>query len=471
MVSVIQNQKVERRKDPMAIKNASGHEGTNSANATARPSVSSYRSSADAELRRYSRNLDDYARTLDAIAHEAGKANRPSETLYTKSRNQDARTVNALLKEWEDDSINKASGAKPVRTRKPLHAAIAGSVIDVHRGNRKSSGLSARFALDAIRGFVSQVQQIPVILAALFAIATMASTWFVPATIITGLMAVNTIALPVSNDSDAVLADFTRPMSEDNVSVDLSNIDTKKFDMLSLRDYVVQPGDSIGKVANHFNLHVDTIISFNSIANPRWIAPGTKYQIPNRDGLLYKVKGNDNLAEIAKRFGVTVTSLLDGNNLSDEALQVNAKLFIPEARMNPTDLKMLLGELFIWPVNGGLSDGYGYRQDPFTGVRMFHNGIDLAGPIGTPVRAALEGRVVAVESQVGNYGKMIIIQHPRGIKTLYGHLSAFKVEVGQYVSQGQIIGRRGNTGRSTGPHTHFSVIVNGSFVNPMRYLR
>ena len=96
--------------------------------------------------------------------------------------------------------------------------------------------------------------------------------------------------------------------------------------------------------------------------------------------------------------------------------------------------------------------------------------IDLANSIGTPIRAALAGKVVAVTA-LGGYGKMIMIQHERGFRTLYGHLNSFNVQLGQYVSQGQIIARMGNTGRSTGPHLHFSVLLNGVFVNPMRYLK
>jgi murein DD-endopeptidase MepM/ murein hydrolase activator NlpD len=131
--------------------------------------------------------------------------------------------------------------------------------------------------------------------------------------------------------------------------------------------------------------------------------------------------------------------------------------------MNSTDLKLLLGELFLTPTNGRFTSAFGYRADPFTGKRSLHNGIDLANSIGTPIRAALAGKVVAV-TNLGGYGKMIMIQHERGFRTLYGHLNAFNVQLGQYVSQGQIIARMGNTGRSTGPHLHFSVILNGVFV-------
>ncbi|WP_438829573.1 M23 family metallopeptidase [Alkalispirochaeta alkalica] len=110
------------------------------------------------------------------------------------------------------------------------------------------------------------------------------------------------------------------------------------------------------------------------------------------------------------------------------------------------------------------------RPDPFTGQRRFHNGVDIVNAMRTPVRAAASGRVVHVESQIGNYGRFVILRHADGFQTLYAHLDSYSVRVGQNVSRGQQIGAMGNTGRSTGPHLHFSVIHNGRFVNPLRYL-
>jgi murein DD-endopeptidase MepM/ murein hydrolase activator NlpD len=326
-------------------------------------------------------------------------------------------------------------------------------------------------ALGQLVGALAQVRQIPVMVAAFCTLAAVTTTWFVPATFITGMMAPPALVLPLSSDADVALAEFSTPMSEEQLTVDTSSIDTHKFDMLTLRDHTIQSNEVLSKIADRYNLRMDTIISVNDLKNPKVLKQGTTLKIPNRNGLMYKVLANDSLDGIAKKYNVTVNSLLDSNNLSDVKLEAGSQLFIPEARMNSLDLKELLGELFRWPTVGSLSGRFGWRSDPFTGVRMFHNGIDLAGYVGAPVRAAMEGKVVDIQSQVGNYGKMIIIQHPRGYKTLYGHLSAFKVEVGQYVSQGQLIALMGNTGRSTGPHLHFSVIKWGRFENPLSYLR
>ena len=176
------------------------------------------------------------------------------------------------------------------------------------------------------------------------------------------------------------------------------------------------------------------------------------------------------VASIAADNDTTVNSILDANDLRSQEITEGQVLFVPGARLNQTELRIILGELFAWPTNGTYTSGFGMREDPFTGLRRSHNGIDLANRVGTPVRAAASGRVVHVESQIGNYGRFVIVRHPDGFQTLYAHLNDFSVRPGQYVDRGQRLGVMGNTGRSTGPHLHFSVIRNGTFVNPLRYL-
>lgn len=116
-----------------------------------------------------------------------------------------------------------------------------------------------------------------------------------------------------------------------------------------------------------------------------------------------------------------------------------------------------------------LTSPYGYRIHPTLGTRKFHNGVDLANDQGTPIRAARSGKVT-VATYGGTYGYYVTINHGDGYSSLYAHMTHYIVSKGQSVTKGQVIGYMGSTGRSTGPHLHFSIFYNGSSVNPMNYI-
>lgn len=124
----------------------------------------------------------------------------------------------------------------------------------------------------------------------------------------------------------------------------------------------------------------------------------------------------------------------------------------------------------IWPVRGQITAGFGQRLDPFSGEGAFHSGLDISAPYGTGVDAAAEGLVFYAGQDQG-YGNEILIDHGYGIKTKYGHLSQIYVVVGQEVKRGQAIGAVGTSGKTTGPHLHYEVLVQETPVNPSRYLR
>lgn len=123
----------------------------------------------------------------------------------------------------------------------------------------------------------------------------------------------------------------------------------------------------------------------------------------------------------------------------------------------------------IWPITGWISSGFGSRRDPFTGGADFHPGLDIAGPHGQEILAPADGTVTNAGHN-GNYGNQILIDHGFGIVTRYAHLSRFDVTIGQHVRRGQVIGYVGSTGRSTNPHLHYEVLVNGRLTNPLRLL-
>lgn len=134
------------------------------------------------------------------------------------------------------------------------------------------------------------------------------------------------------------------------------------------------------------------------------------------------------------------------------------------------DQKSLLASTpAIWPVRGWKTSGFGYRTSPFTGRRELHKGVDVATRTGTPIIAPADG-LVLFTGREGGFGNMIVIDHGYGIITKFAHCSTIEAKVGQKVKRGDIVARVGNTGRSTGPHMHYEVAVNGVPVNPMRYI-
>lgn len=123
----------------------------------------------------------------------------------------------------------------------------------------------------------------------------------------------------------------------------------------------------------------------------------------------------------------------------------------------------------IWPVRGWVTSDFGQRLDPYTAERVMHEGLDIAAAEGKHVRAPADGTVVYA-GLVSGYGNVVVIDHGFGIQTRYGHLSQILVKAGQHVKRGQYIAEVGNTGRSTGPHLHYEVRVNGVPENPRKFI-
>jgi murein DD-endopeptidase MepM/ murein hydrolase activator NlpD len=123
----------------------------------------------------------------------------------------------------------------------------------------------------------------------------------------------------------------------------------------------------------------------------------------------------------------------------------------------------------IWPTHGWLSSSMGNRADPFTGKRDFHPGLDISADKGAPIYSTADGKVAHAAS-AGNYGNLVIVDHGYGIETRYGHMSAFKVKVGQAVKRGDLLGLVGATGRATSSHLHYEVRANGRILNPLQLL-
>jgi len=158
----------------------------------------------------------------------------------------------------------------------------------------------------------------------------------------------------------------------------------------------------------------------------------------------------------------------DVERLQSEAISREESLSELEKLLH-TKKEMLTHTPSIWPAMGWVTSGFGFRTNPFTGLTQMHEGLDISNRMGTPVVATAEGII----SDTGNdlvHGKLLVISHGFGMTTRYSHLSKVVVRVGQKVKRGDKVAEVGMTGRTTGPHLHYEVKLNGIPVNPMRYI-
>jgi len=237
------------------------------------------------------------------------------------------------------------------------------------------------------------------------------------------------------------------------------------------QQYRVQRGDTVSGIAQQFEVSIGAIIASNDIRNARRLQEGALLRIPNIDGIPYQIKRGDNLSKISVSFNVPLEVILDVNDIKSDHIRAGETIFIPGARMNDIDLRLSLGELFMYPLQRRfITSPFGWRKDPISGATQFHPGVDFRGSIGTTVMASLDGVVIDVGVN-WLYGKYIIISHANGYQTLYGHLNSFNVKKGDRVARGRKIGEVGNTGYSTGPHLHFGIFDrNKRWVNPIELL-
>lgn len=239
---------------------------------------------------------------------------------------------------------------------------------------------------------------------------------------------------------------------------------------VSMQSYAIKSGDTLERIAKRFGLRQDTIIAANNLKSASSIHPGIKLRIPNMDGISHKVRSGDSLSSLSKAYAIDITRIVDANDLASGTLNAGQTLFIPNARLSSASLKNFYGERFVWPARGPISSPFGYRANPFTGLRTYHSAMDIVVSLGTRVKATSAGTVAdtGYNSVFGNY---IILKHASGYQSLYGHLSSIAVKEGASVAQGAVIGLSGNTGQSTGPHLHFSIFKNGQALDPSKYVK
>lgn len=253
----------------------------------------------------------------------------------------------------------------------------------------------------------------------------------------------------------------------------------------------VKNGETLRSIADKYNLkNTNTIVWLNNLDPKAAIKPGQALKILPVDGVLHKVKKGDTICGIAKTYGLIgkdedcgsgAQPIVDYpfNTFTDDnfGLQVGQYLVIPDGvvpvenqvptstfarTLTPNAGAVSATGKFSWPTSGLITQKFSW----------FHKGMDIANHVGTPILAADSGKViVAGWTDNTGYGNRVMIDHGNGYVTLYGHMSAVSVQVGQTVRRGDVLGLMGSTGRSTGSHCHFEVRHGGVNEDPLIYLK
>ena len=262
--------------------------------------------------------------------------------------------------------------------------------------------------------------------------------------------------------------------------------------------YEVVEGDSLSVIADKNNTTIDNLIALNPetiTSEKALIRPGDEIKVNSPEPELSVVRteevyyeenynkpveyiDNDewftNESKVRREpvdgFRKVVADVTYRNN-SEESREIIYEDVVVDAVAKLVERGTKVPPTYLKPISGGrMSSGFGKRKAPKKGASTYHKGIDWATPVGTAVCASSGGTVVRAGWGSG-YGNVVMIEHPDGKQTRYGHLSKVLVKVGQTVKQGQKIALSGNTGVSTGPHLHFEILVNGVQVNPLKYMQ
>ncbi len=264
-----------------------------------------------------------------------------------------------------------------------------------------------------------------------------------------------------------------------SASTDDPGIDTQVSSKVrdSIIDYQVQEGDTIKSIAAKFGVSESTIRWQNNLTGDR-IKVGQTLEILPVTGVAHKVIKGDTVYSIAKKYDSDAQAVADFpfNTFSNDEtfeLAIGQIVIVPDGvrpsemvaprvrQVTPDAGTVVASGQFVWPTKGIITQRFSW----------YHPGLDIANPALPDDLAADSGHVIAAGWDGSGYGNRVIIDHGNGYKTLYGHLSQIYVIPGQTVGRGARIGRMGNTGRSTGAHTHFEIYLNGVRVNPLSYLR
>jgi murein DD-endopeptidase MepM/ murein hydrolase activator NlpD len=261
----------------------------------------------------------------------------------------------------------------------------------------------------------------------------------------------------------------SRPAARQGVGLSMGGLSTNQPPVAILQ-YRAHRGDTMSSIATKLGVSTDTLSSLNRVdgRGVHSVMVGELLKVPSEDGIPVAFTGD--LDAFAQKYKVSADDVLAANGLTRDQLTQGMSLFLPKVQHEGAALMISIGAFVGKPLASYYeSSPFGVRQDPFTGALMHHSGVDLAAPMGTPIRSATNGVVVQAryDSMLGNY---VAVSSLKRFTYIYGHMSAIKTYVGAHVAEGQVIGLVGDTGYATGPHLHFEVRKDGLPQNPRLYL-
>jgi hypothetical protein len=234
--------------------------------------------------------------------------------------------------------------------------------------------------------------------------------------------------------------------------------------------YQIKSGDTLWEISRKFDVDLSSLLVLNGLNSDSILSIGQSIKIPAQNAPLHIICAGETMWDIAALYNCSLTELERLNpGLNPQCLKIGDVMVLPRGKqpllaMNSVSRGIGLSSFISWPIMGTITSYFGWRS------LGYHYGVDIAAKLGDPIKASASG-IVSFVGWKGNYGKAIIIDHSGGKQTVYGHLSKILVQKGQQISQGQVIGKIGLTGRTTGPHLHFEVREKGRCVNPLKYLK
>ncbi len=265
-----------------------------------------------------------------------------------------------------------------------------------------------------------------------------------------------------------------------------------------LVEYKVRSNDSIWIIAKTFGTDTSVIVELNNIKNPGQIRKGRILLVPSKQGIYYTIKKGDTLTGISRKYNSEISVIATLNNIDGTDIRAGKMIFIPDAQEQKETVfkksasgdkenlrladvkrrnnskknieKRSSGIVLSWPFRGPVTSGFGYRKDPFSGNKRFHCGMDIGAEIGTPVKAAGNGKVI-FSGWKGAYGYLVVISHEKNYITVYAHNSKILVQTGEIIKKGEVVALSGNTGAVTGAHIHFEIRKGTVPLNPRRLLK